>query len=238
MITMKDMLEIANEFGDAYINRNGSSPLDPRNRGLGGAYGGGFSGSLSQGQPYGVSYGNTPHQYTKQGEDTTPSRILSGRGKDGEPQKTYMWEVVIYSDDNPHGEKLGAYAKSTAIAPRVNDNIKKYVGGMEYSIIGRETSPKLVRVTFWDDVGMSVYKFIHTWYKRTQIDSDRKLDSLSNLRKNLDIKLLGNDGYTARNIFTYTDCIPFELGEIQLNYSESGEITFDAVFAYYEVEVN
>lgn len=151
------------------------------------------------------------------------------RGK--EPQRGYMWEVR-FRDGKGRGDYITYYAKNTAVPASMNEHIKRWYAGVEYSYSGRDTSPRMFRVTFWDNQDLEVYKFFLAWYDvMQQGPTNRKVNPNNYMRE---IELLLNDslGSQVGLHMTFVDSYPTEIGDVSLAYADTGEFTFDVMFSY------
>lgn len=155
----------------------------------------------------------------------------------GEPQRAYMWEVEFKSPIDGHdrdAKHIKFYAKTTAIPASINEVIKRYYAGIEYSYSGKDTSPRVFRVTFWDDQDLGVYKFFQRWYNIMQSGITRRKVSPDEYKMDVRLRLKdGSDSFTTLS-FIMSNSYPSEISEAALSYSESGEITFDVMFSFSE----
>lgn len=148
-----------------------------------------------------------------------------------DPQRSYMWEVR-FSDSEGNGEYITHYAKTTAIPPSITESIKRWYAGSEYSYSGRDTSPRIFRVTFWDNQNLDTYRFFQYWFDIMNQGVDNKKANVNNYLRKIQLVLL--DSSDSQELFTIymTDAYPTEISEVALSYSESGDFTFDVMFSY------
>lgn len=168
-------------------------------------------------------------------EDATGIDIVRRTKPTGEPQRVFMWEVEFKSPIVEHdrdAKYIKFYAKTTAIPASINEVIKRYYAGIEYSYSGKDTSPRVFRVTFWDDQDLAVYKFFQRWYNIMQSGITRRKVSPDAYKMDVKLKLKdGSDSFTTLS-FIMSNSYPSEISETALSYTESGEITFDVMFSF------
>lgn len=148
-----------------------------------------------------------------------------------DPQRAYMWEVK-FRDSSGSGEHVTHYAKNTAIPTSMSENIKRWHAGVEYSYPGRDVSPRIFRVTFWDNQNLDSYRYFQYWFDiMNQGVERRKVNPINYLRS---VELVMKDSSDVQELFTFKfdDVYPTEVGEVTLSYAESAEYTFDIMFTY------
>lgn len=148
-----------------------------------------------------------------------------------DPLRSYMWEVT-FRDPSGRGQYITHYAKTTAIPASISENIKRWYAGVEYSYSGRDTSPRVFRVTFWDNQKLESYRFFQYWYDiMNQGSENRKANPRNYMR---DIQLTMKDSSDSQELFTFDiiEAYPMEIGEVSLSYAESTEYTFDVMFSF------
>lgn len=172
-----------------------------------------------------------------------------------DPQKTYMWEVSISNATGSSVDRMTFYAKQTAIPPVVTENIKRWYAGVEYHYSGRDVSPRIFRVTFYDNTELEVLKFFRKWSQLSNSGEINRKSPPKAYMGNASIRLLKNTGKSANdysfyqvgkaiddagddeNVIKLYDVYPTEISEVVLSYSESGEITFDVMFSFSRQEM-
>tara|TARA_Y100000593_G_scaffold93898_1_gene190477 strand:- start:644 stop:1243 length:600 start_codon:yes stop_codon:yes gene_type:complete len=157
--------------------------------------------------------------------------VVNNRGK--EPQRGYMWEVS-FRDNQGRGEFITLYAKNTNIPASINENIKRMYAGVEYSYSGRDTSPRVFRVTFWDNQDQDVYNFFTAWYASMQQGKSRRKVNPVNYQRDITLQLKDSLGIQNGNTITMTHAYPTEIGDVPLSYADSSEFTFDVMFSFRE----
>lgn len=147
------------------------------------------------------------------------------------PQKSYMWEVE-FRDPRGKGETVSLYAKLTAIPASMSENIKRWYAGVEYSYSGRDTSPRVFRVTFWDNQSLENFKFFQYWYDCMNEGKENRKVNPEHYLRNIFLKLKDSSDIQVTNTIEFFDCYPTEIGDVSLSYGESTEFTFDVMFTF------
>jgi hypothetical protein len=156
-----------------------------------------------------------------------------------EIQRAYMWEVE-FSDPQTgsnKGRNLRYFAKATAIPPRVQESIKRYHAGVEYSYTGRDTSPRIFRVTFWDNQALDAYRFFNDWFELCQYGEENLKALPETYYRDITLNLKDNSNLLNTQTFKFKKCYPYEITEASLSYGESGELTFDVMFHFTKREM-
>lgn len=153
-----------------------------------------------------------------------------------EPQKAYMWQVKFYGSGVDGG--VSAFnAKSVSTPSQVVDVAKRYYCGAAYLVPGKDTSPKELNVTFWDNEGLPIYDYFHKWRELLTKGTDAKRVSPMQYFREVDIDLLDASGESTVATFTLKSAFPSEIGEASLSYSESAEFQFDVKISFGEMKV-
>lgn len=156
--------------------------------------------------------------------------LKSDEPKTENPQRGYMWEVEV-QDRLGYGESVGFYAKTTAIPASITEPIKGYICGTEYNYAGRDISPRILRITLFDNEHLHTWGFFDYWRMlANEGKTKRKILPKYYYR---DVILNVNDVNDKVSMsFIFRDCYPLEVGEMALSYSDSGEATFDVLLAF------
>lgn len=151
-----------------------------------------------------------------------------------EIQRAYMWEVEFTSPEGGgnSGRNMRYFAKNTSIPPRVQEVIKRYHAGVEYSYTGRDTSARIFRVTFWDNQALDAYKFFNDWFELCQYGEQNLKALPSTYYRDITLNLKDNSNIFNSQTFKFKKCYPTEITEAALSYNESGELTFDVMFHF------
>lgn len=151
------------------------------------------------------------------------------------PQLGYMWEVQV-SDRLGNGETMGFYAKTTAVPAAITEPIKGYICGSEYNYAGRDISPRILRITFFDNELLQVSGFFDYW--RLLANEGKTKRSILPKYYYRDVILSIHSSNDDKSIsYVFKDCFPLEVGELALSYSDSGEATFDVLIAFHDREM-
>lgn len=148
-----------------------------------------------------------------------------------DPMRAYMWEVR-FRDNQGRGDYITYYAKNTAIPTSMNESIKRFYAGVEYSYPGRDTSPRVFRVTFWDNQNLETYRFFQYWFDVMNQGADMlKVNPVNFYR---DVELVMKDSSDAQELFVFDikEAYPTEIGEVTLSYADNAEYTFDVMFSF------
>lgn len=151
-----------------------------------------------------------------------------------EPQKAYMWEVTFTDPFGSMGETVKYYVKATGIPTAVNETIKRYHAGVEYAYPSRDTSPKIFRVTVWDNQNLEVFRFFNKWLHLMQHGNGNTKVNPENYSRDIRLKLLDSTGMFTSQEFLMKGCFPTEISETSLTYTESDTVTFDVMFHFYK----
>lgn len=151
------------------------------------------------------------------------------------PQMAFMWELQV-SDRLGNGETVGLYAKTTALPASITEPIKHYVCGSEYNYAGRDVSPRILRVTFFDNEMAQVWGFFDYWRLLTN-EGKQKRKLLPKFYYRDVILRMRSSGDDDTVVHIFKDCYPLEVGEMALSYSDSGEATFDVLLAFHDREM-
>jgi len=151
-----------------------------------------------------------------------------------EPQRAYQWEVSFQDPFGDVGERVKYYAKATGVPASMNDNIKRRYAGREYSYPGVNNSPRIYRITVWDNQSMEIYKFFDRWLTLTQFSSGNLKVNPENYMRDITLSLMDVSGTLNTQTFILMGAYPTEISEATLSYGESGEIMFDIMFYYTE----
>ena len=158
---------------------------------------------------------------------------VSGRLPIKDPQRTYMWEVV-FRDIMAQGQFITHYAKTTSVPASMTENIKRWYNGVEYSYPGRDISPRIFRVTFWDNQDLDVYRYFQTWYSAMNEGQGRRKVNPYNFHRDIFLQMKDSSGIQYGQTFRMTNAYPTEISDVMLSYNESSEFTFDVMFSFRE----
>jgi hypothetical protein len=151
-----------------------------------------------------------------------------------EPQRSYQWEVSFTDPFGNTGNNVKFYAKATGIPSSVNETIKRFHGGVEYAYPSRDTSPKIFRITVWDNQSLEMYRFFDRWMSLMQYGGGNTKVNPNNYSRDIRLKLFDTTGNFVTQEFIMRGCFPTEISESSLTYIESDAVTFDVMFHFYK----
>lgn len=151
-----------------------------------------------------------------------------------EPQRSYLWEVSFTDPFGSTGDKVKFYTKATGIPSSINETIKRYHAGVEYAYPSRDTSPKIFRVTVWDNQNLEMYRYFDRWLTLMQFGSGSTKVNPQNYSRDIRLKLFDTTTNFVTQEFIMRASFPTEISETSLTYVESDAITFDVMFRYHQ----
>lgn len=171
--------------------------------------------------------GITPNAVTSAlaNNQSSNSTMYSGT----QPQLSYMWEVELTGNN---GDVVSTCARASAIPTTLIEQTKRYYCGVEYSYAGRDTSPRVFRVTFFDNEDFVVRNFIEEWRSQLAGGEDNKMVSPTKYFRNMKLKMKDTTDGVVTKEYEFMDCYPTEVSETALTYESSELVTFDVMFAY------
>lgn len=154
-----------------------------------------------------------------------------------EPQRNYMWEVQFPSPFDSQGFYAKFYAQQTAVPAAIVEAVKRYYNGVEYSYPSRDTSPRIFRVTFWDNDSLSIYRYFEAWRQLTSYGEHQLKAYPMTYTRDIELRLKDITNLMTRSKFVMKNCRPMEIGEVSLSYTESGLFLFDVLFTFTHKEI-
>jgi hypothetical protein len=130
------------------------------------------------------------------------------------------------------GRNLRYYAKNTAIPSRTHQVIARHYTRSGYGYMGRDTTPKIFRATFWDSQALDAFRFFSTWIDYAQYGDERLKAHPVTYYRDITLKLKDTSNLMTTQQFKFKDAFPIEITEAALNYSDSSEFTFDVMFRF------
>lgn len=155
-----------------------------------------------------------------------------------EPQRNYMWHIVIRDTleaadkHKSDSEDLQFYATSCTIPSSTSEPIEKRYAGIKYYKSGWDSSEKILRVTFWDDKNLKVYRYMNYWYNLTNDPRTNVAVSEKKSKKDMQVVLKDTTDLFVSETIHFLGCSPTEVGDISLTYEESNVVTFDMSFQF------
>ena len=167
------------------------------------------------------------------------SRIIASEHKIKpmkEPQHAYRWEFLM-SGIFGIKDEIQFYAKRAAIPPVTHETIRKRYAGKEYTFSGRDSSPRVVTVQFWDNQDLEIYRFFSKWMNHmNNYHLNSKVNPI-NYQKRVMLRLKDTTDGIITEEFSFLDCYPHEIGEVSLDYSSSSEVSFDVTFVFGDMQI-
>lgn len=149
-----------------------------------------------------------------------------------EPQRAYLWEVNFPNPFTPDGDNTSLYAQQTAIPAAIVENLKRYYAGVEYSYPSRDMSPRIFRVTFYDNDELINYRFFEAWRQATSNTREQYKTAPAVHNRDIELKLLDTTNSSNVATFLMYNCRPTEISEATLAYDSSSLLTFDVLFYF------
>lgn len=149
-----------------------------------------------------------------------------------QPQLAYMWEVSFNGIFASQGKNLQFYAQNTALPIMSTEPVTRYYAGKAYSWAGKENAGKILRVTFWDNQSLDVYRFFQDWIRTTNdFETSRKVNPM-NYKRDITLRLKDTSDLLINGEFIFEGCFPTEVSDVGLIYQESQVMTFDVIFKF------
>lgn len=151
-----------------------------------------------------------------------------------EPQLAYMWEVGFRGLFSLDAEDMKFHAQSTGIPAIMNEVVKRRYAGSEYAYAGKNNSPKVFRVTFWDDQRLAAYHYFQKWAFIINDPSQGRGVRPEAYMREISLRLMDSTGRAVTEEFIFTSCFPTEITEATLSYETSATLTFDVLFNFHK----
>lgn len=154
-----------------------------------------------------------------------------------QPQLDYMWQIQVIDPHNAgdnNNRNFNAWARSTAIPASMREVVSRNYAGVEYSYSGKDTSPRIFRMTFFDNQALDTYRYVHNWYKMSSMGDEHIATTPELSRRHIQLWLKDTTDFLVNESFTMTYCFPMEISEAQLTYEGSEVMTFDVMFKFRE----
>lgn len=149
-----------------------------------------------------------------------------------EPQRAYMWDVTIRDPSRNGLELMRFYAKQTAIPPSMTENVKRWYAGSEYSYSGREISPRIFRVTFWDNQDFDLYRFFHDWHNMMHNGEENFKVAPENYLGEVVVQMLDTYGQTKSERAGIINTIASKISPVSGIYNAVNNITKQDLFTF------
>lgn len=160
----------------------------------------------------------------------TKGNFMSGRD---DPQLGFMWDIGFRGlGDATASAFLKFNALSTALPSTTIEPIKRRFAGKEYAVGGRSNSPKSLRVTFWDDSNLTMFKYFNMWMQLVSDETSGTKTDPSIYMREVSVDMLDSTGKESNMKMLYDQAFPIEMDDVPLSYESSSLFTFDVVFQF------
>lgn len=155
----------------------------------------------------------------------------------GTPQRAYEFEVKITGG---LGIELMTQRVQAVTIPEVShDQIEINFKSSKSMWAGRDASPHLVTVSFFDDEAQETYSTFRRWAAEIRDPRNGGGVGVGTTRAayggaTLTITMLAHDSNTPTKIYVFKDVWPQSVGEVSLSYENSDHMKFDVTFSYDE----
>lgn len=147
----------------------------------------------------------------------------------GEPQRAYLWEVVVLGQG---GEHVTHYAQSANLPTFSVTNMRRKYQGVNYNVPGQVTTPGVFRVTFWDDQNLTVHRFFMEWHRIMADASANRRVSPNLFKRGMRLDFRDTTDLLINQSFNFSGCYPMEVGGATVSYDSSDILNFDVEFAF------
>lgn len=152
------------------------------------------------------------------------------------PQEAYRWSVrfkgiALNDSQNYSGEDIHLFARNTGLPAMSQESINRYYRGVPYSVVGKETSPRIFRITFWDSHRLDIYHYFQRWYRLSQDRESNRSVAQGDYKRQIILELEAPNG-DINEAWTFDDAFPTEISEAVLSYDASEPFTFDVLMNF------
>lgn len=149
------------------------------------------------------------------------------------PQKTYLWEISIIGNS----ENIKTFAKSVSIPQSSIEPIIVNYMGEKVHYAGKESSPKTVTITFWDDERATMLTYLDNWFQTVHQNGTGQMTKEADYRRTINILLNDATDLTDTSVTELSGAFIIDIAEIPLSYENSDVIEITATFQYELKEV-
>lgn len=149
------------------------------------------------------------------------------------PQMAYMWDITftdLFAGNS--SEDLRFFAKESAIPATTMESITSRYLGIEYSHSGYETSPNTFRVTFFDNQGLPVYRYMQKWMQLSHFTRSGLKALPKTYQREIKLELKDSTDTLVTDSFLMIDAFPIEISETVLSFNNSDVVQFDVIFKF------
>jgi hypothetical protein len=166
---------------------------------------------------------------------------ISKKGIATNPQKAYMWEVHI-TDGGRVGmvatllDNITAYAKSVVAPSRTVEPIPFNIMGDRLSYVGKETSPRTLELTFWDDESATIRRYFDRWFQLVYEDKTGIASARQDADRNIEIRTKDTTDTAFTSITKLNGCFPIEIGPVNYSYEASDVVEVTVTIQFDSME--
>lgn len=149
------------------------------------------------------------------------------------PQMGYMWDIHfrdVFGTDTTN--EVSFFAKESAIPATTLEAVSGKFLGIEYSHSGYDSSPNTFRVTFFDNQGLPIYRYIQKWLQLSHQSKSGFKALPKTYKREIILKLKDNTDTLISDSFLMKGAYPIEISETSLSFNSSEVIQFDVIFKF------
>jgi hypothetical protein len=156
-----------------------------------------------------------------------------------EPQRSYQWEATIRGGRQfSLLSDIKFFLKTANIPAIAKENMIIDYMDKKLLFAGKDASPHIVTMTFFDDESLTVLRYFHSWMREMgEIGTGISVDKDQYARELL-IRLKDTTDFITTGEIILTNSYPVEIGEIPLNYDGSDIIEISVTLSYDEQILN
>lgn len=158
-------------------------------------------------------------------------------------QKKYMWEVIFLGSVDSKYE-MTAFAQTTALPAIQREESKYYYKHSSFHYAGRDKSEKTIRITFFDDTKLTIYRDMHKWYQMCNYGDP--IDYMRNIRMRLlkpnalnAVPMIGELFSDSESlVMDFKGAVLEGIDEVQLDYNGSEMVQVTVNIRYSEMVID
>jgi len=150
------------------------------------------------------------------------------------PQKSYLWDISIVGNQTD----IQTFAKSVSIPQSSIDPILMSYMGEKVFYAGKESSPKTITITFWDDERTTILNYLDNWFTEVHENKTGHMLSESGYRRTIRLNLTDSTDLSNTSITTLSGAFIIDIAETPLSYENSDAVEVTATFQYELKEID
>lgn len=156
-----------------------------------------------------------------------------------EPQRVYQWEATIRGGQQfSFLSDIKFFMKSVNIPAIAKENMIIDYMDKKLLFAGKDASPHIVTMTFFDDESLTVLRYFNAWMRTMgDIGTGMSVDKDQYARELL-IRLKDTTDLIITGEIKLSNAYPVEIGEISLNYETSDIIEIPVTLSYDEQSIS